>query len=146
MVNNPRRTLWIPPPLPLPAGELARPIEGPRYDLKSVKVLARPDRILPVTTSCSDDLAELEWDYEDVAALIAALRPEDFSASEWCYTSNRLAIDADAYALTYNPVSGTRDSPGSVHFYVKFGFRNNDPRLQLLLISCHESREPDDAP
>ncbi len=146
MVNNPRRILWIPPPVPLPSGEAARRIEGPRYDLESVKVLAKADHILVVTTRGSDDLAELEWENEDVVLLIAALRPEDYCASEWCYTSNRLAIDADAYALMYNPASGTRELAGSVDFYVKFGFRNNDPRVQLLLISCHESRESDDAP
>lgn len=146
MVNNPRKLLWKPPPQPLPEGRLARRIEGPRYDLESVKLLAKPEQIVVVTESCSDHLAELEWENADVASLIAALRPEDFYASEWSYTSHRSVIDADAYALMYNPEHGTRDTVGSVHFYVKFGFLPNDPKLRLLLISCHETRDSNDAP
>jgi len=50
---------------------MARRIKGPRYDLESVRLLAKPEQIVVVTESCSDDLAELEWENDDVASLIS---------------------------------------------------------------------------
>src|SRR5688572_8357429 len=103
MVNTLRLELWTPPPYPLPKDAGARRLAGPRYDLDRVKALADGDHIYVATAECDKYLLEkLEWDVDDVASLIRALRRADYHASEWCKVSNSIVIDADAYALRYD--------------------------------------------
>ena len=140
MVNTLRAVLWTPPPNPLPEGEKARRKPGPIYDLAAVQSLAKGDQIFVVTDRCETDLEDLEWDVDDVAKLITTLETGDYDASEWCKGSNGIVIDADSYTVRYDHIEKCRGT--SIHpiYYIKFGFRNNDPRLIIFLFSCHLSR------
>lgn len=139
MVNNQlRKECWVPPPpLPLPEGELARRIVGPRYDLEEVKRLATASNIRLMTDKVDDDLAELAWDVDDVASLLQSLTEDDYHASEWAQVSNRMVVDADAYVAPYDEGCQRRRTRAP-RYYVKFGFANNS--FLLLLVSCHEER------
>ena len=140
VVNNQlRKELWVqPPPLPLPEGDLARRLRGPRYDLEVVKQLATESNIKAMTLKSQDDLDDLEWDLEDVATLFQSLSEDDYYASEWVQVSNRMVVDADAYVIEYD-ASCQRRRRMAQRYYVKFGFANN--KVLLLLVSCHEERE-----
>jgi len=143
MVNNPRKELWTPPSQPLPTAELARRKPGPIYDLPTVQELVKEggDGIFPATDQCDDDLEKLEWDVDDVALLLTALAQDDYRYSEWCKGRSNIAIDADAYRIRYDHIEQRRGGLQHAEYYVKFGFRNNDPRLIIWLVSCHLSRE-----
>lgn len=137
MVNTLRKEAWAPPPSPLPDGDLARRITGPRYDLDEVKKLLPSTRVWMATDNADDDLLGLEWDVDDVKSLIAALSSRDYWCSEWCYTRSRAVIDADVYVVPYDHEEQVRQS-ASARYYIKFGFRNNC--LVLTVISCHLER------
>lgn len=141
MVDNLRKVLWTPPPSPLPDEEMARRKTGPLYDLAAVQDLVRSDgnKIFSATDRCEDDLENLEWDVDDVAKLIAALAVEDYRASEWCKGRSGIVMDADSYAIRYNHLDECRGDHRHAQYYVKFGFRNNDPKLIVWLFSCHLS-------
>lgn len=141
MVDTLRAVPWTPPPVPLPEGKLTRRKPGPLYDLKIVQGLADGQRIYVATPDCDTELVEnLEWDVDDVAKLIVALQPRDYHASEWCKGINGIVIDADAYTVRYDHIEERRGDLSHPIYYVKFGFRNNDPKLIILLFSCHLSR------
>lgn len=139
VVNNQlRKECWVPPPpLPLPDGELARRISGPRYNLEEVKRLATEANIKPMTRKVDDDMADLAWDIADVAAMFQALDEHDYHASEWVQVNNRMVVDADAYVIEYDEHCQRRRRLAQ-RYYVKFGFANN--KFLLLLVSCHEER------
>ncbi len=143
MVNNPRKALWTPPPRPLPEGELARRKPGPLYHLAVVQelVIAGGDQIFLATDQCEEDLEVLEWDVDDAALLLRALTNDDYRNSEWCRGRASVVIDCDIYSMRYDHVDHCRGGLEHPEYYVKFGFRNNDPRLLIWLISCHLSRE-----
>lgn len=141
MVNNLRKVPWTPPPNPLPEAEGARRKPGPIYDLAVVQGLAKGDQIFVDTDRCDTDLENLEWDVDDVAKLIAALEPDDYSdVSEWCKGRKQIVIDADIYTIRYDHIDECRGTSRHPIYYIKFGFRNNDPRLIIFLFSCHLSR------
>ena len=141
MVNNPRRALWTPPPVPLPDEGPARRKVGPIYDLPTVQELVTSGggQIYTATDRCEDDLVKLEWDVGDVAKLIAALKAEDYHVSEWCKGRGGAVIDADAYTIRYDHLEECRGNLRHAQYYIKFGFRNNDPRLIVWVFSCHLS-------
>lgn len=120
---------------------MARRKTGPLYDLATVQDLVRSDgnQIFAATDRCENDLENLEWDVDDVAKLIAALAAEDYRASEWCKGRGGIVIDADSYAIRYNHLDECRSDVRHAQYYVKFGFRNNDPKLIVWLFSCHLS-------
>lgn len=140
VVNNQiRKVPWVPPPgLPLPEGDLARRIQGPRYDLAAVqRLVASGDAIRPMTERVNDDLEDLAWDVDDVAMLLQALTDADYHASEWVQVSHRMVVDADAYVIEYDHTTERRRRLAQ-RYYIKFGFANNS--LLLLLVSCHEEQ------
>jgi len=141
MVNNPRKVLWTPPPVPLPDEGPERSKPGPIYDLAIVQNLVKSggNQIFPITERCEADLEKLEWDVDDVAKVIAVLAAEDYHASEWCKGRSSIVIDADAYAIRYNHLEECRGDHRHAQYYIKFGFRNNDTTLIVLLFSCHLS-------
>lgn len=143
MVNNPRRQRWVPPPNPLPVKEASRRIAGgPIYDLGVVQQLLSTATfdMFAATDTCDEWLLKLEWDLDDVAGLIAILQAKDYRNSEWCYCKGRVAIDADVYVVRYDHINECRGTYSHAEYYLKYGFRNNDPRLTLWLIQCHLSR------
>lgn len=138
MVDTLRRLPWTPPPDPLPEGERARRIRGPIYDLAAVQRLVDGDRIFLATRKCANDVENLNWDVDDVAKLVAALERSDFRNSEWCMGSNGKVIDADAYAIHYDHIGECRSNHlRHPSYYLKFGFRHNDPRLIVWVMICH---------
>jgi len=140
MVDTLRLRPWTPPPDPVPEGERARRIPGPIYDLATVQHLAHGGPIYLASDRCEKNVEALEWDTEDIAKFIAALRPNDYRNSEWCQGRSRKVIAADVYALHYDHIAACR-SVSSRHpqYYLKFGFRHDDPRLTVWVMSCHLS-------
>ena len=118
---------------------MARRKPGPIYDLKVIQGFVEGDLIHVATDGCEEDLEKFEWDVDDVARLIAALLPGDYHASEWCKGRGGVVIDADAYTLRYDHIDACRGTYRHAQYYIKFGFRNNDPRLMVWLFSCHLS-------
>jgi len=142
MVNNPRKIAWAPPPSPLPADEKARRKSGPIYELAIVQTLVQiPDAIYVATRTCSQDLEKLEWDVDDVAKLIKSLLSSDYRHSEWCSGFGNIVLDADVYMVRYDHLECCRGNYQYAEYFVKFGFRNNDPKLTVFLFSCHLSRD-----
>lgn len=139
MVNNPRRTLWIPPPLPLSEDELGRRLPGPIYELGVVQSLVCAAQIHVATDRCEQSLEDLEWDLDDVAGIMLVLQPQDYHTSEWCTGRSRIVLDADAYQVRYDDLERCRGDWRHPEYYIKFAFRNNDPRLIVWLFSCHLS-------
>lgn len=139
MVDSLRRLPWKPPPDPLPDGEGKRRISGgPVYDLATVQRLVNDDRIYLATRDCSNNVEDLEWDTDDVARLISALLPKDYRNSEWCTARSGKVIDADAYAIHYDHIEGCRsDRWRHPSYFLKFGFRHDDPLLIVWVVSCH---------
>lgn len=140
MVDSLRRLPWTQPPAPLPDGQGRRITGGPIYDLATVQDLADGDHIHLATQKCAKNVEDLEWDVDDIARLIAALRAEDYRNSEWCLGRGGTAIDADAYAIHYDYIEACRSVAWRhPQYYLKFGFRPNDPRLIVWVMSCHLS-------
>lgn len=141
MVDTLRRVPWSEPPAELPQGEGARRKSGPIYDLAAVQAVVDGNHIFLATQRCSDAVADLEWDADDVAQLIADLRPGDYRGSEWCTSSRGHVSDADVYRLDYDPVNKCRGIRWThPRFYIKFGARPYDPRLTIWVFSCHPSQ------
>ena len=138
MVDTLRQHPWTPPPDPLPGD---RQKTGPIYDLAAVQARVSGENVFLATIRCATDVESLEWDTDDVAQLIRALLPEDYRKSEWCESSRGVVTDADVYRIDYDPLAGCRGQWAQHRrYYVKFGFRANDPRLILWVFSCHLSR------
>jgi hypothetical protein len=122
-----------------------RQLPGPIYELAAVQAHVTGDRVYLATPRCAADVEDLEWDTDDVARLIAALQPVDFHASQWCAGPKGIVVlDTDAYVIPYDALSQCRGHPWQHRkYYVKFGFRQNDPNLLVWTFSCHLShREP----
>ncbi len=140
MVDTLRQQPWTPPPPGLceDGGDRRKP--GPVYDLATVQTVVKSGLVYLATEKCDRDVEELEWDVDDIARLVGSLLPQDYRNSAWCCTSRGQVIDADAYSIWYDSLDGCRgDSPQHKKYYVKFGFRPNDKRLILFVISCHLS-------
>lgn len=137
MVDTLRRQPWTLPPDPLP-GDRRKP--GPIYDLAVVQAHVSGDTVLLVTYRCRTDVQNMDWDVDDVAQLICSLNSKDYRKSEWCESSGGVITDADVYLLYYDPIGKCRGDPARHRrYYVKFGYRPNDPRLMLMVFSCHYS-------
>ena len=141
MVDTLRLQLWEPPPNPLPADDAGRKKHGPIYDLAVVQAtITNGDQIYVATESCGKSLEDLPWDVDDVVGVIAVLRSSDYITSEWCMGTHRIMADADSYGLRYDHIDKCRGNLRHPSYYIKFGFRNNDPRLIMMLFQCHLSR------
>lgn len=137
MVDTLRRQPWVAPPDPLP-GVRRKP--GPIYDLAAVQARVTGDTVFLATQRCRDAVEDLDWDSGDVARLIRALTQQDYRNSEWCESSRGVVTDADVYVLHYDPIDACRgDRARHQRYYLKFGFRPNDPRLTVMVFSCHVS-------
>lgn len=140
MVDSLRRRPWKPPPDPLPDGRDRRIPRGPLYDLATVQQLAADgERIHYATQKCAQNVEDLEWDVDDIARLIAALKGQDYRNSEWCMGNGRTVMDADAYTVHYDHVEACRGDQRHPQYYLKFGFRSSDPCLIVWVVSCHLS-------
>lgn len=141
MVNTLRRQPETAPPQPLSAAP-SRQLPGPIYALAAVQAHVTGERVYLATRRCAADVEDLEWDAEDVAALIAALQADDFHGSQWCSGPRGIpVIDTDAYVIPYDAVSQCRGHPGEHQsYYIKFGVRQNDPDQLVWTFSCHRSR------
>lgn len=140
MVDTLRQQPWTPPPPGLCEDGAGRDKPGPIYDLAAVQTVLKSGGVYLATQKCSTDVEKLEWDVDDVAQLIGALVPQDYRNSSWCCTSQGQVIDADAYGIWYDPLDGCRGNARQhKKYYVKFGFRPNDTRLIMFVISCHLS-------
>lgn len=138
MVDTLRQQPWTPPPDPL-LGERRK--VGPIYHLAQVQSVVTGDRVFLATVRCRQDVEDLEWDTDDVAALIRSLNAKDYHRSEWCSSSGGVVTDADVYRIYYDPIGKCRgDAAQHQRFYLKFGFRPNDTRLFMMVFSCHPSR------
>lgn len=140
MVDTLRQQPWTPPPpgLSEDSADFRKP--GPIYDLAVVQTVVKRSGVYLATKRCGTDVEKMEWDVDDVARLIGALSPQDYRNSAWCFTSRGGIIDADAYGIWYDHLDGCRgNSRQHKKYYVKFGFRPNDNRLIMFVISCHPS-------
>jgi hypothetical protein len=141
MVDTLRRRPWTPPPEPLSAAGTRR-LPGPVYELAAVQAHVTGDRVYLATPKCAANVEDLEWDADDVARLIASLRPEDYHTSQWSAGSRGIVIlDTDAYVIHYDSVAHLRGHPWRhPSYYIKFGVRHNDPSLLIWTFSCHLSQ------
>lgn len=141
MVDSLRRLPWKEPPDPLPDGRGRRIPGGPIYDLATVQQLAADgERIHYATRKCAQNVEDLEWDVDDIARLIAALKGQDYCNSEWCTGRSGTVMDTDAYTIHYDHVEACRGVQWRhPQYYLKFGFRPSDPRLIVWVVSCHLS-------
>ncbi|WP_157818112.1 hypothetical protein [Candidatus Thiodictyon syntrophicum] len=102
--------------------------------------LAQRGPIFLASDRCEKKVEALEWDTDDIVNLIAALCPKDYRNSEWCEGRSRKVIDADVYALHYDHIEACRSVPWRhPQYYLKFGFRHDDPRMTVWVMSCHLS-------
>ena len=140
MVDTLRQQPWTPPPPGLCEDGAGRDKPGPIYDLAVVQTVVKSCGVHLATQKCSTDVEKMDWDGDDVAQLIGALVPQDYRNSSWCCTSRGQVIDADAYGIWYDTVDSCRGNARQhKKYYVKFGFRPNDTRLMMFVISCHLS-------
>jgi hypothetical protein len=99
-------------------------------------LLSGGGKIVITTPDAETDLEKLDWDADDVRALLGCLRHNHHHKSEWCLTGNRLWLDCDAYVIRFNEYEGTEDQ-NFPEYFVKFGFANNS--VVCAIISCHLS-------
>lgn len=107
--------------------------------MSTVQQLAESDRIFLATQKCARNVEDLEWDMDDIARLIASLQAQDYRNSEWCAGCGGTVIEADAYAVHYDHIEACRSDQRHPQYYLKFGFRPDDPRLIVWVMSCHLS-------
>lgn len=111
----------------------------PLYALARIQALAEnSEHIKAVTQKCLQDVEKLfAGEYDDVASLIRAIRPNDYRDSEWCESGRGSVAACDAYVVgrvEENPSSGQQMS---VTYFLKFAIGKTGQLV--LMVSCHLS-------
>lgn len=116
---------------------------GPRYDPNKVLALLNlgsSSVYLWTRESNHEVTVKLEWDLDDVAALVkAAIQNGRFIGSEWCAQKPGGPVAAcDAYSLKNIEWNAAAKRDLTVEYYVKFAISLTG--AILLICSCHTSR------
>ena len=111
----------------------------PLYELARVQALAEDvHRIKAVTQKCLQDVEKLfAGEYDDVASLICALRPNDYRDSEWCESGRASVAACDAYVVQRVEVAPGSGQSVAVMYYLKFAIGKTGQLV--LMVSCHLS-------
>lgn len=111
----------------------------PLYDLARVQALAaNSEHIKAVTQKCLQDIETLfAGEYDDVASLIRAVRPNDYRDSEWCECSGGSVAACDAYVVRRLEVVAASGQQVSVGYFLKFAIGKTGQLV--LMVSCHLS-------
>lgn len=123
----------------------------PIYNLEEVKKLLRadPNKIVLATEEAEDYAEKADLYLVDIAFIFSLLTPRDYIDSAWCYSSARMVIDCDAYAirLEYNRKEKdlaekhirTRNINDGIEYYIKFGSPNTKT-IVISIVSLHPSK------
>lgn len=142
MVNNPNPRILAAADCKLrPAANGRTKIRnGPIYDLNVVKQLVVAFPLVVINTDGQEDM-KLEFTPKltmaELQTLILALRPELYDDSECCKTSVGMTVDCDGYAIWWNRNREIESREFGRKIYVKFGFRDRNPRC--IVVSIHPS-------
>jgi hypothetical protein len=109
---------------------------GPLYSLERVQGLVRaPAQLTLWTKRCRLKVQELGWDAEDVAELVAALRPADYQDSEWCDNGKGAWAACDAYSIRRSEWIEAARKEMTVEYFLKFAIGKTG--ALVLMVSCH---------
>lgn len=111
----------------------------PLYALARVQALAEDgQQIKAVTQKCLQEVEKLfAGEYDDVGALIRAIRPHDYRDSEWCECGRGSVAACDAYVVQRVEVAPGSGQQVSVAYYLKFAIGKTGQLV--LVVSCHLS-------
>lgn len=141
MVNNPTPRILVTGACVLrPTADGRRKIHnGPVYDLAVVQRML-PEHGLRVVNDTADKDMRIKFKPllldEELPPVILALRSELRVESERCRTSLGFEMDCDAYRIKWDRTR-CREWEHANPIYIKFGFRDNNPRC--LVASIHPS-------
>lgn len=140
MVNNPKRLVSLDEIRIRRSGDRQIITNGPLYDLNDVQRHVRQHGLRVVNEDAQNDQIN-DFDPvlvdEELADFICALRPDLFHRSERCATSVGMTVECDAYVMGWNRIT-CREWASGKRIYVKFGFRDNNPRC--LVVSIHYAK------
>ena len=107
------------------------------YVLSEVQLmLANGGQIVFATVDADDDALALDWDADNVRALIGCLCEKHYYKSEWCQIKNHRWLDCDSYRIRFNDSENIEDL-NFPEYFIKFGFLHNS--VYCGIVSCHLS-------
>lgn len=111
-------------------------INGPIYELETVKEMLRTHGLKPVNLDADTDMMtryDPQMEDDELHDVILALQPNHYDGSEICRTTSGMEVHADGYAIYWRRFNRTESSNGE-KTYVKFGYRENNPKTLVLSI------------
>lgn len=112
-------------------------INGPIYELETVKEMLKVHGLKPVNLDADTDMMtryDPQMEEGELRDVILTLQPNHYDDSEICRTTNGMEVHADGYAIYWRRFNRTESSNGE-KTYVKFGYRENN--LKTLVLSIH---------
>lgn|GEM_PF-3147053 len=114
---------------------------GPIYDLKCAQDMLKAHGLRVVNSQADADMQN-EFDPEmtddELSSFIFCLTTAHYLRSEYCLTSSPgMTVCCDEFGMRWNRLRGREWEHGQ-KIYVKFGFRENNPRC--LVVSVHKAK------
>ena len=109
---------------------------GPIYELATVKEMLKVRGLKPVNLDAEADMMTSynpQMTEAELGDIIRTLQSAHYDDSEICRTTHRMEIHADGYAIYWRRFNRTESANGE-KTYVKFGFRENNPKTLVLSI------------
>lgn len=94
------------------------------------------------TVKAAQQARDLNYQFDDVRALLAALGPEHFHNASWCKTSGQrpdYVFACDAYVVPFVRLRRIVVPGWDPKIFVKFGFSNFDD-ARISITSFHEEK------
>lgn len=111
-------------------------INGPIYELETVKEMLKVHGLKPVNLDADTDMMtryDPQMEEDELRDVILTLQPNHYDDSEICRTTNGMEVHSDGYAIYWRRFNRTESSNGE-KTYVKFGYRENNPKTLVLSI------------